>query len=185
MGGGKPFRPFAEGRLIDHALNLSRTLSDFPAVAVRGSAWTEKLGGVTVLLDDPAIEGPLAGVASALSHGARTGVDLALTLPCDAPLLPLDIGARLEAALAPHFGVAVAASGGRLHPICALWRVRERHRLAPYLASGARSVHGFAEACGMAVVDWEIATVDPFANVNTPQELAALQAAVRSSPESR
>jgi len=43
------------------------------------------------------------------------------------------------------------------------------------LASGRRSLKGFVATVGMTVADWPVAETDPFANANTPEELAALQ----------
>lgn len=99
--------------------------------------------------------------------------------PCDTPLPPPDLADRPEAALAaaPAARAAMPRSAGRLHPIYAPWKVEALARLPSYLASGGRSLRGFAEACDASIVDWEVAACDPFANCNTPDELAALEPA--------
>jgi len=89
--------------------------------------------------------------------------------------LPPDLAIRLSAALGNRGAVAVVESDGRLHPVCALWRADAIAALPGYLATGRRSLKGFAGAVGMTVVVWSVAKVDPFANANTPADLDALQ----------
>ncbi len=176
MGGAKPLRRFAGTTLVGHALKLARFYGRDVAVAVRDPVQVAGAVDAPLILDDPAIEGPLAGLAAALRFGRRKGVARVLTLPCDSPRLPLDLAARLHAALGDREGVAVAESDGHLHPVCALWRVDAALDALPaYLASGRRSLKGFAGAVGMTLASWPAAGMDPFANANTPAELDALQ----------
>lgn len=175
MGGSKPAMHWGRTTLLGHALDLARTYGRDVAVAVRDESQVAGAVEAHLLLDDPAIEGPLAGLASALGFAQALGAGCVLTLPCDAPQLPADLAARLQAALAPGFSVAVAHSRGRAHPTCALWRVGVLRALPGYLATGRRSLNGFATAVGATTVDWPVAGTDPFANANTPDELAALQ----------
>lgn len=177
MGGRKPLRRVGSLSLVAHALARARAWSSNVAVAVRSADQVAGEADAPLILDDPAIAGPAAGLASAFDFSRRTGAARLLILPCDAPGLPADLLARLEDALDLQGDalVAMASSGGTLHPVCALWRVAAGDRLAAYLASGRRSLRGFAADCGMQVVDWEAADPDPFANANTPEDLAALQ----------
>ncbi len=172
MGGSKPTRRLGGTTLIGRALELARSYAVHVAVAVREESQAPGVAA-RLLLDDPAIEGPLAGLASALRFAREMGADHLLTLPCDTPRLPADFAARLSSAR-PATAV-VARSGGRLHPVCALWSLRVLDALPAYLASGRRSLRGLAETVGMTVVDWPLTASDPFANANTPEELAALQ----------
>jgi len=176
MGGSKPRMAWGRTTLIGHALSLARTYGPDVAVAVRAEAQVSGAVRAHLLLDEPSIEGPLAGLASALGFARAKGAACVLTLPCDAPRLPPDLACRLQAGLEPGVGVAVARSCGRLHPTCALWRREALDALPAYLASGRRSLNGFAAAIGMATVEWRAPGEDPFANANTPAELAALQA---------
>ncbi len=174
MGGGKPLRPFGQTTLVGQAIAHARRWSPLVAVAVRTRDQVPANLDAPALLDDPAIPGPAAGLASAFAFAASVNAPHLLTLPCDAPRLPDDLLARLHAALGGA-GVAVASSLGRLHPTCALWRTDCAGRLPAYLATGA-SLRGFAADCGMTTVDWDAGPEgDPFANANTPEQLAALQ----------
>lgn len=159
IGGGKPQRMLAGETLLARALGIARRWSDEVMVA----------DGST---DVPGLEGPLGGVAAALGLGGDV-----LTIPCDMPFLPADLPERLGRTRAP---AAVAESGGRLHPVCALWRAPAGDRLAAYAASGRRSLHGFAEAVGHAAVAWGTDPFDPFFNVNDADDLARAEAILRN-----
>lgn len=173
MGGAKPLRPWRDGTLISQAVAAARSHAPTVAVAVRAPA---QAGGIEVplLIDRPDIPGPLAGLCSAIAFAAGEGAQAVLTLPCDAPLIPPDLAARLTDALTPSDGVAMAQSHGRWHPTCALWRAGLGESLADYVAEGGRSLRGFAERAGLRLVDWGAPEPDPFANVNTPEDLRRL-----------
>jgi molybdopterin-guanine dinucleotide biosynthesis protein A len=91
------------------------------------------------------------------------------------PLTPSDLADRLAEALGSQ-GAALAASGGRLHPVCGLWRVEALGALPAYAATGRRSLKGFAAEVGFTAVDWPVEPLDPFFNVNTPEDLARAEA---------
>jgi molybdopterin-guanine dinucleotide biosynthesis protein A len=159
IGGGKPLRMLGGQSLLDRALARARSWSE--AVLVAGGD----------LRDDPEIEGPLGGVAAALALGG----DL-FTIPCDMPFLPDDLPARLASGKA----ATLAASGGHLHPVCALWKAEAAAGLPAYLATGRRSLRGFAEAVGYEAVEWPSEPFDPFFNINDEDDLALAEALLRS-----
>jgi molybdopterin-guanine dinucleotide biosynthesis protein A len=161
MGGGKPARMLGGETLLDRALRRARSWSEEVLVAARE-------GGD--LRDDPAIEGPLGGIAAALALGGDV-----FTIACDMPFLPDDLVARLRSDAA----VTVAASGGRLHPVCALWKAEALDALPAYLATGRRSLTGFAEAAGYQAVEWPIEPLDPFFNVNDETDLERAKTLMR------
>lgn len=174
MGGTKPLRRLGGTTLVGRAVTLAQTYSRDVAVAVRDGAQVAGAVDAHLLLDDPSIQGPLAGLASALRFARRRGAACVLTLPCDSPRLPADLASRLSGRIGDRV-VAVAQSDGRLHPVCALWRAAALDALPGYLASGARSLKGFAATVGMTAVDWPVSELDAFANANTPEDLEALQ----------
>lgn len=139
------------------------------------------------VLADPFPEplGPLAGVAAAALRLARDHPEVAFlaTVPVDTPRLPTDLVARLVAALveAPTARVAVAASRDRLHPVAALHRLDGLDELMTGLADGSiRRVMRFVEARGCVRVDFPDENgVDPFANLNRPEDLADLAGRAR------
>jgi molybdenum cofactor guanylyltransferase len=168
IGGGKPARLLGGMTLLDRALAMARRWSDDVAISVRGA------GGPGFIEDAPDIEGPLGGLAAGLRHGWLAGRAL-LTIPCDMPFLPGDLPERLTG----NAVATLAASGGHVHPVCALWRPGAQDGLPAYLASGRRSLKGFAEAVGCNLADWPAAPFDPFFNVNDEADLARAETLLR------
>ena len=99
------------------------------------AAWARD-GGLSVLPDPPgAPDGPLAGVLAGLEAAGRLGFAWLATAPCDTPWLPPDLVAELDAGLGESLAAtAVTAEGS--HPLCTLWSVALRPRLAAELAEG-------------------------------------------------
>ncbi len=143
----------------------------------------------------PENPGPLAGILAALDHAARLhpGVDHVASVTGDAPFLPADLVARLSEAVgeasnaAPSIAgpsiagpsIAMAASNGREHFTVALWPVALRAALHDFLVvRGERRVGAFLRAHGAVPVAWPAEPLDPFWNINTPEDLAAAEARV-------
>ncbi len=174
IGGAKPQRTLAGRTLLERAVGQASAFSDLTAVAVRGLPPAGADNGLALIEDAP-WEGPLGGLAAALAFARLRGRAAVLTLPCDMPLIPTDLASRLAATLGGH-GAALAASGGRLHPVCGLWRVETLDALPAYAATGQRSLKGFAAAVGCVTAEWPAGPVDPFFNVNTADDLARAEA---------
>ena len=135
--------------------------------------------GLHVVADEIDEAGPLGGLLAGLDWTAthRPSVATLLSVPGDTPFLPRDLVSRLGAAGRPGV-IAMAMSGGRAHPTVALWPVVLRHSLRIFLADSAtRSVRAFAERHDIVYAEWPDRPRDPFANVNTPEDLARAQAA--------
>ena len=117
--------------------------------------------------------GPLAGMRAALGAATTPWV---LTAPCDSPRLPPDYAARMWAARMDAGTVASVAYGeGCWQPVFALVSVRLRDDLAAWLAAGKGGVGRWLQRHRPARVEfpnWPAL----FRNVNTPEELARLEA---------
>ena len=120
--------------------------------------------------------GPLAGVLAALEWTAknRPQTQWVLSAPGDCPFLPRDLVQRLhEARSAEGSQLAVAASGGRSHPVVGLWSVSLRDELRHALVEeDMRKVGGWTARYRLAVADWPVEPVDPFFNANTAEDLS-------------
>ena len=131
--------------------------------------------------------GPLAGVLAALDWTAASEPSIAwvVTAPGDAPFLPRDLVTSLhEARLREGARLACAGSLGRTHPVVALWPVSIRDDLRHVLSErGIRRIDRFTEPYKRAVVEWDATPVDPFFNVNTPEDLAEADRLVRTYPD--
>lgn len=175
MGGGdKGLRAFRGGTLLGAVIaRLSPQVADL-ALNAGGDPARFAAFGLPVIPDPVADQpGPLAGVLAAMDWAAGQGVATVVTVPCDTPFLPGDLVPRLL--LAGNGGLAIAASGGRLHPTVALWPVALRDDLRATLARGERKVRVFADRHGAALADFPLTTPDSFANANTPADLTRLE----------
>ena len=125
--------------------------------------------------------GPLAGVLAAMEWAGEGHV---ATVPGDAPFLPRDLLARLAAARAASGAeIAVATSGGRIHPVVALWPARLAADLRKALVEeGLRKVERWIDRYPNIRVDFPHEPVDPFFNVNRPEDLAEAQRLCRLFP---
>jgi molybdopterin-guanine dinucleotide biosynthesis protein A len=119
--------------------------------------------------------GPLAGILAGMMYAAKTWprARWITTLPVDTPFFPKDLVARLRAGVDGRT-IAVARSGGVQHHAVTLVPLVLRGQLALRLArSKDRSVRGWLATQSTAAVDFPDTApgVDPFFNVNTPDDL--------------
>jgi molybdopterin-guanine dinucleotide biosynthesis protein A len=140
--------------------------------------------GLPVVADTVAgFIGPLAGVLAGMSWANKNspGARWIVTAPGDAPLLPGDLVERLlGAAGGADRTIALAKSGGELHPVIGLWPVSMAQDLEEQLGRGVRKVLDWT--CRHDTVEVSFAptplcgrSIDPFYNANTPDELNELR----------
>ncbi|SDF30307.1 molybdenum cofactor guanylyltransferase MobA [Limimaricola pyoseonensis] len=178
MGGGdKGLLPLGGRPLLAHV--IARVAPQVPRLALNANGAAARFAGfgLPVRPDPlPGHPGPLAGVLAALDWAAETGAPWVLTVPADTPWLPGDLVPRLILASESADGLALAESDGRVHPVCGLWPVRLRDPLRAALADGTRRIGDWAQAQGAALARFPAGTPEPFANINTPADLAAAEA---------
>ena len=183
MGGAdKPLLRLGGRTLLERVvLRLAPQCADGLALSANGDPSRFASFPSPVLPDGvPGHPGPLAGILAGLDFFAfRSGSEdgYVLSVPGDAPFLPTDLAARLAAARGEAGSmIAIAASGGREHYTVALWPVVLRADLRRALVErDERRVGAFIARHGAAVVAWPTGPVDPFLNVNTPEDLAAAE----------
>lgn len=113
----KGLQMFRGQPLAEHAAAALRPHVHYMAVSANHDQDQYQALGLPVFPDDPGygLEGPLAGIASALPQ-FPAGLDALLVVPCDVPLLPQDLVPRLAQALAdPSVACAIAATEGSEH----------------------------------------------------------------------
>ncbi len=132
--------------------------------------------GLPVIADTMPHAGPLAGILAALDFAFAqiSGLEWVLTVPGDVPFLPPDLVSRLHAARrSMGAALACAASQGRTHPVIALWPVTLREALRRAMVEqDVRRVGAFTSAHACAIAEWTAIPLDPFFNINTPEDLA-------------
>jgi molybdenum cofactor guanylyltransferase len=123
--------------------------------------------------------GPLAGVLTGLEwaadHAPQCG--WVASFACDAPFMPADLVARLRAAIVDQDAdMACARSNGRDHPVFGLWPVRLAAELrAAVVDQDIRKVDVWTARYTLAHADFDAAPVDPFFNVNRPEDFATAE----------
>jgi molybdenum cofactor guanylyltransferase len=133
--------------------------------------------GLTVVADSvPDFAGPLAGILAGLDWAAANAPACRwlASAPGDCPFLPKNLVARLhEARAAAAVPLACAGSGERRHPVVALWPVELRDDLRRALVGeGLHKIELWTARHGVAIAEWPDAPIDPFFNVNTPDDAA-------------
>lgn len=173
IGGGKPLIELAGKTLVERAHDHARSWATSISVVLRSPG---QLGLVQLpsIIDAVGMEGPLAGLAAALTWTASSGVGRLLAIPCDMPFLPDDLPQRLGAGIG-ECRAALASSGGRLHPVCSLWKSEAVEQLADYARTGKNSLNGFARHVGFVEVEWPATPGDPFFNINSQADLVTAE----------
>ncbi|HXW24526.1 MAG TPA: molybdenum cofactor guanylyltransferase MobA [Xanthobacteraceae bacterium] len=136
--------------------------------------------GLPVVADEVAgFAGPLAGILAGLDwlNAHAPAVPWLASVPGDCPFLPRDLVARLHAARAAGgVPLACAKSGDWRHPVVGLWPVGLRDDLRRALVEeGLRKIELWTARHGVGLADWPATPVDPFFNVNTPEDAAQAQ----------
>jgi molybdopterin-guanine dinucleotide biosynthesis protein A len=204
MGGVvKPLLPFAGGTLFSCCLDRFRPQVGRLALSVHDrQGWGDDAAvqeafsfSGPVIYDQVAVTkndrheraGPLAGFLAALQWADQQGGDWVALLPGDTPFIPPDLVLRLlAAARSSGLPSAHARSAGRDHPAVALLHRRLEPALRRDVAQGERRVWRWLSAQGTQAVDWPegvswgeaILPLDPFWNVNQPQDLERAQSMV-------
>lgn len=157
FGSDKALAPFEGMPLIDHVAAALRPQVDALIVVGRTHGLLQSVA------DHPAPGlGPLGAIAGALRWARTNGYAAVLSAPCDSPLLPPDLAARLG-------GAEPAYVAGL--PVLGWWPAALADQLADWLAADQpRAVRRWAAAVGAREV--QLDTLPP--NVNTPGDLAAL-----------
>ena len=160
--GGKPmvqrvierFAPQVDVLLINANQNVERYAAfGYPVVS-------DVVGGFA---------GPLAGLHAGL---ATATTPLVVTVPCDSPMLPADLVARLLQGLtAADVELAVARTFTQPHPVFSLVRTSVLPHLEAFLQGGGRKIDAWYATLRVAEVAFDD-EADAFRNINTRDELA-------------
>ena len=178
---GTPLALHAMRRLLPQVgavtINANRNLAAYESFGV--PVWPDTLA------DQP---GPLAGFVTGLE---RCETRYLLTVPCDTPLFPTDLAARLAGALLDDGADIVMAAGRedaagaapttaalRPQPVFCLLRADLLESLLAFTRGGGRKIDAWTAQHRTVLVPFDRTEDDPraFLNVNTLDELRALEA---------
>ena len=129
--------------------------------------------GLPVLQDVNAdFIGPLAGFELGLKHAKHEYV---LTVPCDSPLLPLNLAVKLYHGMTEaRADIAVASSAGNTHPVFCLMKKSVLPSLQAFIDEGERKVSTWQKSQQYIEVDFSDCD-EAFTNLNTFEDLSALE----------
>jgi molybdopterin-guanine dinucleotide biosynthesis protein A len=178
MGGGDKVRiRIGGGTILDRVLACLSAQCPRLAINANGDPGRFADTGLPVLADDvEGFVGPLAGVLAGLDFMATEapGIEWMLSVPGDCPFLPDDLVERLhQARRGVGTPLACARSGDWRHPVVGLWPLALRQDLRRALVDeGLHKIEAWTGRHGVAIADWPEEPVDPFFNVNTPEDVA-------------
>lgn len=178
MGGGdKALLRIGDETILDRVVARFGPQCDGLLLNANGDPARFARFGLPVVADDiPDFAGPLAGILAGLDWLAANRPEIAwmASVPGDCPFVPRDLVLRLhEARAAEGTALACAKSGDWRHPVAGLWPVALRADLRHALTrEGLHKIEVWTARHGVAIAEWPDKPVDPFFNVNRPEDLA-------------
>ncbi|MDK1386721.1 molybdenum cofactor guanylyltransferase MobA [Sinorhizobium sp. 8-89] len=175
-----------DGRtMLDRIVERLAPQADVIALNLNAAPGIDLPPGLAVVADTvPGYFGPLAGILTAMRHAAQAAPHAAhvLTVPADTPFFPDDLVARLSAAPDLEGRIAVACSDGAMHPLFALWPIAIADDLEAWIRTDTKlRVRAFiarhpSSTVDFPMIDTKAGPLDPFFNINTPEELREAEA---------
>lgn len=174
-GGDKALQELAGKPLLAHA--IERLAPQVSQIIINANGDPARFDSFRVPVVADTVEGfagPLAGVLAGMDWAAVNAPDCEWIVTCatDAPFFPGDLVARLVAAVAEGADMACAETNGRTHPVFGLWPVRLREDLRHALVEeDIRKVDRWTARYALAEVSFPVPVVDPFFNINRPEDM--------------
>ncbi len=186
MGGGdKGLLPLGGRPLLGHVIDRLEPQVAGLALNANGDAARFARFRLPVLPDSiEGYAGPLAGVLAGLDWAAEQGAETIVTAAADTPFFPPDLVPQLLlAAEGMDHPLALAATpdpkrGIARHPTFGLWPVALRDDLRAALQGGLRKVVMWTDRHDGRQALFPVGAIDPFFNVNTPEDLERAQGAL-------
>jgi molybdenum cofactor guanylyltransferase len=159
--------------LIAHVITrLKPQVDEILINANREIAQYQQLGYPVLQDENEDFIGPLAGFKLGLKHASH---EYLLTVPCDSPLLPLDLADRLLNGMTEACAdIAVASSDENAHPVFCLMKKSVLPSLIEFLDAGERKVSTWQKSLNYIEVNFSNNS-DAFINLNTFEDLKALE----------
>ncbi len=180
MGGGDKGLVELRGKpLVEHALAaLSPQVNTVIINANRNRERYAAYGHPVIADSRQGFQGPLAGMLSCIE---AAGTEFIVSVPCDSPLLPDDLVARLFRQLSEEEAdISVAHNGDRMQPVFTLMPTSLAPSMQAFLDGGGRKIDRWFEQHKLAVTDFSDKP-ECFRNINNPAELAQMEAQLNGS----
>jgi molybdopterin-guanine dinucleotide biosynthesis protein A len=190
MGGGdKCLRELGGKPILTRIIERLRPQVSDIVINANGDSSRFAAFGLPVVSDSVAgYQGPLAGVHAALEwvRANRPGIGHVVTVATDTPFFPANLVRRLLDAGGDASAFRIAQSEVGTHPVIGLWPVGLTAALEASLERGERKVTAWTKDHGAVPVfflpvDVGGRSIDPFFNINAPEDLAAAEALLSES----
>mgnify|MGYP005658182891 FL=1 len=178
MGGGdKCLRQLGGRSLIDILIERTQSQVSHLIINANGDPKRFEAQGLETVPDViDGFQGPLAGILTGLGWAAShvPEAQWVVSFATDAPFVPLDMVSRLFAAVEDEQAdMACAMTNGRTHPVFALWPVRLKEDLhRAMMGEEMRKIDLWTGRHNIVHVEFPTVPIDPFFNVNRPDDLA-------------
>jgi len=184
MGGqDKGLIPLIDRPLITYVLDAVKPCVDQLLINANRSQEEYKRFQIPVISDETTgFDGPLAGILAAMKVSQT---DALITAPCDTPMLQERMVQRMINTMRNHEAeICVAHDGNRLQPVFLGLDCELKKNLERYLDSGNRKIDIWLNQHVMKVVDYSDCP-EMFVNINSPDELADIEAMMMKKGLSR
>ena len=186
-GNDKAFLSIADQNLLE--MVVGRLIRQTPKVAINTSSNNPKYvqHGLPILRDHfRGFWGPLSGILTAMIWANDMGYEKVATVAVDTPLFPENLLDKLDQKIKlSNSDIVFAASvsehkqGKVLHPVFGLWKTFLFEDLRKQLEKGVRKITCWSERHKASSVCFSDERMDPFFNINTPQDIMLLKEYLR------
>jgi molybdopterin-guanine dinucleotide biosynthesis protein A len=177
FGGGDKFLKDLNGKpLLDRVIERIKPQVDHLIINANNKNISLSSYGLPIVADTiQGYAGPLAGILTGLEWIREHASECKWlgSFPSDAPFVPLDCVRKMhECAVENDAEVVCAVSGGRTHPVCALWRVELAEDLRnAMIEENMRKIDLWTSRYKISELEFSNQPYDPFFNVNRPEDL--------------
>lgn len=184
-GKGKAFINISGVSLIDLVLRKIETQVDRVAINTRDKNSFSQYNYPIIedLITEEGGSGPLAGISSAIKWAKKSinPVSHVITVPVDTPLLPIDLVHRMSLELKiKKSDIIFASSNNNIYPVVSMWSLSLDNHLDKALSNGVRKIDAFTSSYNVSTVDWSFNDVDPFFNINNPEDITLAEKYIKS-----
>ena len=194
MGGGDKCMLKLAGRtLLEHVIERLEPQTHTLVLNANGDPARFAAFGRPVVADPvEGFAGPLAGVLAGFMWARENEPDArwVATAATDTPFFPSDLVSRLMEATGGRYpSIALAESGGRMHPVFGLWPTALADDLHDAVTGGTRKVLDWTDRHTTVTAEFSAmrvggSDIDPFFNANRPDDLTHAEALLAESVHS-
>jgi len=186
MGGSdKGLLQLGQQTILDEVLERFKPQVDDIVLNVNGDPSRFAAFGLPCIADSlGGYLGPLAGVLAALEYAREHRFDWVASVAADTPFFPTDFVSKSRGKAAELKAPVILASSfdyekakWMRHPTFGIWHVSLEGSLRDALQSGIRKIVIWTDSVRGSEIQFahESSSLDPFFNVNTPEELVIAQ----------